>query len=190
MVEADGGRVTLACCVRRDVLRQRRRTAPGAAVGVIIEQYLRDSCQAVRAALRHAQRESPWQSAGPLRPGFHEAPSSDLVRIGNAAVEAHPLIGEGICMALQSAAHLAHLLGAPPRALDRGYIREVQRAHVKICRADFSARVRVARIYAAIAMRPSLSAQAGLLLHSWPGLLTLAAQLAGKARGAMAYPEK
>ena len=57
----------------------------------------------MRHALDGAVRDGSWLAAGPLDPGPHLAGSDGLFRIGNAAGEAHPIIGEGISMALQSA---------------------------------------------------------------------------------------
>jgi hypothetical protein len=58
----------------------------------------------------------------------------------------------------------------------------VQRAHSAICRQEFSARIRLAQLYARVAMQPSLAAAAGIFLTSWPRALTAGARLAGKAR--------
>ena len=92
------------------------------------------------------------------------------------------MIGEGICMALQSAAILAKLFAHRPKDLRAAYIVDVQRAHAAICRREFSARIGVAQLYARVAMQPSLAAAAAILMTSWPRALTAGARLAGKAR--------
>ena len=121
MVVADGGLATLACCVRRDRLDALRAQATGARAGDVVEAMLRQACGGVRDALRGARREGPWIAAGPLDPGVRLGGVDGLLRIGNAAGEAHPIIGEGISMALQGAAlACAHLLGAADRAADVG----------------------------------------------------------------------
>jgi hypothetical protein len=38
-------------------------------------------------------------------------------------------------------------------------------------------------------MQPALAATTGSLLRRWPSLLTTAARMAGKARGAVLHPE-
>jgi len=85
-------------------------------------------------------------------------------------------------MALQSAAILAKLFAHRPEDLQAAYILDVQRAHAAICRKEFSARMRLAQLYARVAMQPSLAAAAAILMRSWPCALTAGAQLAGKAR--------
>jgi 2-polyprenyl-6-methoxyphenol hydroxylase-like FAD-dependent oxidoreductase len=182
MVVSDRGRTTIACCIGRATLRQWRAHARGGAAGDVVEGYLRSSCDGVAAALRTAHRQDPWHAVGPLRTGFHQRGASGIPRIGNASAEAHPLIGEGICMALQSAAILAKLFAQRPKDLPAAWIVDVQRAHEAICRKQFSARMRLAQLYARVAMQPSLAAAAGILMTSWPRALTTGALLAGKAR--------
>jgi hypothetical protein len=92
------------------------------------------------------------------------------------------LIGEGICMALQSAAILAKLCGHRPKELRAAYIVQVQLTHAAACRAEFSRRMRLAQLYAQVAMQPSLANGAAILMKSWPATLTAGARLAGKAR--------
>ena len=183
MVVSDRGRTTIACCILRTTLRRQRGQVRGDSAGDVVDAYLRSSCDGVAAALRTAQREDAWYAVGPLRAGFHRRSVWGIPRIGNAIAEAHPLIGEGICMALQSAAILAKLCGHRPKELRTDYIVEVQRTHAAACRKEFSGRMRLARLYAQVAMRPSLANAAAILMKSWPGTLTAGAQLAGKARG-------
>lgn len=188
MVVSDQGRTTVACCIRRETLRQRRAEVRGRSAGDVVEAYLRSSCRGVAAALRTARREDSWHAVGPLRPGFHRRSPSGIARIGNAALEAHPLIGEGICMALQSAAILAGLYAHRPRDFQERPIVEAHRAHAAICRKEFSGRMRLAQFYARVAMHPTLAATAAILMRMWPRMLTAGAQLAGKARRPLLQP--
>lgn len=182
MVVADRGRTTVACCIRRKTLRQWRLQLPGVSAGDVIDSHLRASCAGVAAALRRAQRREPWQAIGPLRTGLHADSLPGILRVGNAAAEAHPIIGEGICMALQSAAMLAKLFALHPGKLDAARIAEVQRAHAACCSREFSGRLRIARAYAQLAMQPLVAASVAALMSSWPAALTRGALLAGKAR--------
>jgi flavin-dependent dehydrogenase len=103
--------------------------------------------------------------------------------VGNAAGESHPLVGEGIAMALQSAVLLAATLdGVAPAALDAAAAAGLQREYARRWRRAFAGRLRVAAAYAHAAMRPPLAAPAAALLSRWPGLLTHAARLSGKSR--------
>jgi 2-polyprenyl-6-methoxyphenol hydroxylase-like FAD-dependent oxidoreductase len=185
MVVSDRGRTTIACCIRRTTLRQQREQARGASAGDVVEAYLRSSCGGVADVLRTAHREDTWHAVGPLRTGFHPRSVCGIARIGNAAAEAHPLIGEGICMALQSAAILGKLCGHRPKDLRAAYIVDVQRTHAATCRKEFLGRMRLAQLYARVAMQPSLANAAAIVMQTWPGTLTAGAELAGKARRGM-----
>jgi 2-polyprenyl-6-methoxyphenol hydroxylase-like FAD-dependent oxidoreductase len=182
MVVSNRGRTTIACCIQRETLRQWRLRLGGGSAGEVIETYLRSSCAGVAAALRDAHRQETWHAIGPLRTGFHLESPRGIFRIGNAAAEAHPLIGEGICMALQSAAILAQLCADLPRDFQVNHIVDAQRTYNTLSRKEFSPRLRLAQLYARVAMRPSLAAAAAVLMKSWPRALTAGAQFAGKAR--------
>lgn len=183
MVIADQGQATLACCLRRDTLAACRALQPGVPAGEAVETYLRHACLGVREALEGAQRASSWLTVGPLRPGMRSHADCTLFQVGNAAGESHPLIGEGISMALQSAALLANeLTRQPPAAITARSARDLQRRYTAAWRQEFAPRMRLAAIYAHVAMRPSMARPARALLKRWPTLLTEAARLAGKAR--------
>jgi flavin-dependent dehydrogenase len=182
MVVGDDGRTTLACCIRRDALGTSRVLAPGASAGTAVEEFLRRSCAGVRAVLRHAHRDGPWLSTGPLRTGIRVDTFEGAFRVGNAAGESHPLIGEGISMALQSSALLAATLTAHPVGTmtpDRAL--RLHRSYAAAWRRSFAPRLRLAAVYAHVAMRPALATPARSLLRRWPALLRGGARLAGKA---------
>ncbi len=183
IVVSDHGRTTLACCIRRDTLRACRTRTPGASAGEAVEAYLRRSCLGVHEALLDAHRDGAWLAVGPLRPGIHINSAHGLFRVGNAAGESHPLIGEGISMALQSAALLARTLTQhPPWAISGSVARQLQHTYAVAWRREFTSRLRFAAAYANLAMRPGLAAPTRSMLRRWPGLLTVAARLAGKAQ--------
>jgi flavin-dependent dehydrogenase len=155
--------------------------------GAAVDAYLRESCSGIREALRHARLDGAWLAAGPVRPGIRVGCVPGRFRVGNAAGEAHPLIGEGISMALQSSFLLAHALTRqPPAMLDADRADALQRAYVAAWRHAFEPRLRLAAAFAHVAMHPLLAQPAGTLLRRWPFLLTRAARLAGKARRAVA----
>lgn len=184
MVIADGGKLTLACCIRRDRLRQCRAARPGASAGEAVQALLEESCGGVRRVLAGARREGAWLAVGPLRPGLR-APwhAQSGFAIGNAAGEAHPILGEGISMALQSAwllcaslnRHRDRLLGgADPAPVGQDYARQWRR--------HFEGRVRWAAVLAHLAMRPAAAGGLLPILRRRPNLLTLCARLGGKVR--------
>ena len=189
IVRADGGITTLACCIRRDQLEASRRTSPGLSAGEVIEMLLKEQCAGVKTALQGATREGTWLGAGPLDTGIHLRQGDDMFRIGNAAGEAHPIIGEGMSMALQSAwllcAQLRH--GAPgPGLADPVWQRELARIYAAQWRLAFAPRLRLAAVFAHVAMRPVLAKPILALVQRWPALLTLLARWGGKTRCAAA----
>ncbi len=169
MVHADEGRVSISCCVRRAALAEVRRRYPGEA-GDAVQAHLLESCLGVRQALARARRLGPWLAAGPIRPGIRLPGREGVFFVGNAAGEAHPVIAEGISMALQSSWLLVqHLLAG----------RDGQ-AYAAHWRRHFAPRLHTARVVAEWAMRPA--AVAGLLpvLACFPALLNWGARLSGK----------
>jgi flavin-dependent dehydrogenase len=185
MVVGDGGQLTIACCIRRDALRDARAAAAVGSAGEAVEELLRRSCLGVRRALAGAQRVGTWLSVGPIRPGRRALWSErGGFAVGNAAGEAHPILGEGISMAMQGAYLLcarleqqcdALLSGGPQDGAARLYERDWRRA--------FGARIRWAALFAALAMRPAARALLPAL-KAWPALLTAGAIAGGKARAA------
>jgi flavin-dependent dehydrogenase len=108
-----------------------------------------------------------------------------IFRIGNAAGEAHPILGEGMSMALQSAWLLCkHLLSPVPHRLtpSAAWQTQIARQYATDWLRLFQTRVRLASIFAHAAMRPVLAAPLLTLAHYWPGLLTLGAIQGGKTR--------
>jgi flavin-dependent dehydrogenase len=186
MVVADGGRTTLAACIRRDALRAGRKLEPGSSAGVAMQALLQRSCRGVREALDGAQIDGGWISVGPLQPGIRIGRHDGRFRVGNAAGEVHPLIGEGISMALQSAVLLAGALGRRPASQwEPAALAGIQREYANAWRAAFAPRLRLAAVFAHIAMRPALSWATGALLQRWPPLLEEAARWSSKSRAAV-----
>jgi flavin-dependent dehydrogenase len=183
MVVADGGMCTVACCLRRDRLEACRLAFPGRRAGEAVENFLMRQCRGVREALQPAVRAGPWLAAGPLSPGIRVGPDDGPFRIGNAAGEAHPIIGEGMSMALQSSWLLCSRLLDADRGghtIQEDAQRDVARRYAAQWRRLFGPRLAVAAIVAHAAMRPASAASLAALVRSWPGILTLSARLAGK----------
>ena len=188
MVVADGGLTTIACCIRRDRLAACRQALPALGAGDAVEALLRRDCRGVRLALQAASREGPWLAAGPLDPGIRLRADDQLFRVGNAAGEAHPIIGEGMSMALQSASLLCAQLLADKRCdqlSDKAWQGGVARRYAAAWRSQFERRLRLAAVFAHLAMRPASTALLMQLARNWPGLLTLGACWADKTRCAV-----
>jgi menaquinone-9 beta-reductase len=185
VVIADNGELTLAGCIRRDALRACRAAAPGQTAGEAFETHLRASTAALRDALAGARREGAWLGVGPIRPGIH-APwrrADGRFMIGNAAAEAHPIIGEGISMAMQSAWLLcAGLIAAGRSRASADSLRRVGVDYAGRWRRAFAPRLRLAATLAHLAMRPWLAPIVWPLIARAPSLMTAMARGAGKAR--------
>jgi 2-polyprenyl-6-methoxyphenol hydroxylase-like FAD-dependent oxidoreductase len=179
MVVADGGLTTVACCIRRDRLEACRLAAPGLRAGEAVEAYLRTQCRGVSEALQPATRVGPWLAAGPLDPGIRVDAHDGPFRIGNAAGEAHPIIGEGMSMALQSAWLLTHYLLArgKPNGAAMEQQRDVASRYVANWRRQFAPRLLFAAGFAHLAMQPRSTAPLVGLAQAWPGMLTLGARI-------------
>ncbi len=186
MVLGDGGLLTLAGCVRADRLDALRRAMPGHAAGAVVEAMLRRDCNGVAAVLAGAERRGAWLASGPLAPGVRvDLQHDQLLRIGNAAGEAHPIVGEGMSMALQSAFLLCdELLVRRQRPgadfADEAWARGLRARYAARWRRAFVPRLALAAAFAQAAMRPTTSAALITLLQRWPGLLTHGARWCGK----------
>lgn len=181
MVHCDGGRVSISCCVRRDVL-QRLRAGSSLPAGDVVQAYLESVCLGVRRALDGATRDGSWLAAGPIRPGVRVRPDGGLFAVGNAAGEAHPVVAEGISMAMQSAWLLTRRLtrwrqlDGDPRSLP-----EVGGAYARAWRGAFVPRLTASVALAQWAMRTSTLGASLPLVRRWPRLLTWGARWSGKA---------
>jgi flavin-dependent dehydrogenase len=188
MVVAGNGVMTVAGCVRRDRLRGLRLAAPGLSAGDSFEAMLQRECGGVKQVLAKASRYGPWLAAGPLNPGIRLHTHDGVFRIGNAAGEAHPIIGEGMSMAFQSAWLLcARLLcveqGDGDRAIGSArWQKRVQSRYARDWHRQFAPRLRLASTFAHTSMHPSIATLFVTLLRGWPGLLTLGAKWSGKTR--------
>ncbi|HEY3416184.1 MAG TPA: hypothetical protein VGM23_04790, partial [Armatimonadota bacterium] len=180
MVHTDGNRVSLSCCIRRDRLARVRQQ--GDKAGDAVLRHIQRCCLGVELTLKNATLEQHWLSAGPINPGIREAPAPGIFLVGNAAGEAHPIIAEGISIALQSAWLLSRaLIPGRRRLADENFLHEAARCYRSAWRRHFSTRIRASALFAQLAMRPL---PAALLLPAFrlaPALLTSGARLAGKA---------
>ena len=180
MVNTDGGRVSLSCCIRRDTLDACRRDYRGQAAGEAVLQHIMSRCNGVRDALRPAGIDRTWLSAGPIRPGIRPRFSKGIFFVGNSAGEAHPIIAEGISMAMQSAWLLAQrLIG---EEMDMGAAEAVARVgqlYAKDWQSAFAGRIRAASLFAHLPMWPS-SARILPVIKRFPEILTWGARLSGK----------
>lgn len=174
MVTTDDGRVSLSCCIRRDAL-ERARAAHGGRAAEAVLVHIRATTTGAAAALAAAMPEGALLSAGPIRPGIRARYDKGIFLTGNRAGEAHPVIAEGISMAMQSSALLAAILIAQSDPAIAGD------SYAKAWVKRFGPRLAASAAIARLAMtRPGRAAMTAAV-RAWPGLLTLGARLAGKA---------
>jgi flavin-dependent dehydrogenase len=185
MVQTDAGRVSLSCCIRRDALARCRAAAPHVPAGEAVFRHILASCRGVREALARAEPQGVWLAAGPIAPGMRPLYGNGVFRAGNAAGEAHPIVAEGITMALQAGHVLGRRLAARRDAiLAGGDLAPIGAAYEAEWRAAFGLRIRAAALFAHLAMRPAAVDALRPMLERFPALLTFGARLSGKTRAA------
>jgi menaquinone-9 beta-reductase len=184
MVTAGQGILTLSCCIRRDELRECRVQARDASAGEAVQAHLEAHCAGARRALRDARRAGNWLAVGPIRPGIRPASRGEgRFAIGNAAGEAHPIVAEGISMAIQSAWLLCErLIAQGDRARASHAQRAIARDYAAAWRRSFTTRIRAAALFAHLAMRPHAARVLLPLLRRHPSIVTVGARLSGKVR--------
>jgi flavin-dependent dehydrogenase len=158
----------LSCCIRRDILaRERaRRNLPAAkaALGYLISQSL----PAAEVLDSSEECEEPL-AAGPIRPGIRHPSRLGVFCVGNVAGEAHPIIAEGISMAIQGARLLADHLAA-----DTGDL------YWHAWRRQFGGRIRFASALAHLAMLPAGGDWMSSSARMFPVTLKIGTSMAGK----------
>ena len=169
LVHEDSGRTSLSCCVRRDVLADIRARYPGRAAEAVLA-HIMATTRGVREALSGAALEGNFLSTGPIHPGMRPRHRDGVFFVGNIAGEAHPIIAEGISMAIQASALLARLLIA-----HRG------EDYARAWRQRFAPRIRAASLFAHLAMNGATRTAALGLLRTAPSLIDWGARLSGKS---------
>ena len=183
MVNTGETRVSLSCCIRRDHLDAARARHPGHSAGEAVLEHIFEHSNGVHAVLATASCDGQWRAAGPIRPGIHDFGRDGVFAVGNAAAEAHPIVAEGISIAIQSAALLAETLGcfsaaaSAPAALAMAH-----RRYQRLWRQNFTPRMRASALYAQMFMRPLSTRLAVASMQVFPSLLRIGAAWSGKSR--------
>ncbi|HTA64683.1 MAG TPA: NAD(P)/FAD-dependent oxidoreductase [Xanthomonadaceae bacterium] len=182
IVVGDHARTTLAFCIRRDALRKARAEHPSRKAAHAVLAHVEAHCRGARDAIVGAEPEGTWLGVGPIQPGIRKPYRDDgAFAIGNLAGEAHPILGEGMSMAIQSAWLLCKRLVAHRNELMTGRAgTEVGCDYARVWRSSFTRRIRLAALFAHLAMRPDASRALLPLLRRWPGLLMHGARAGGK----------
>jgi flavin-dependent dehydrogenase len=192
MVNCGDGLLSLSFCIRRDRLESLRRHSPHAKAGEAAYAHILDSCVGVREALSDAVVRDGWASAGPIRPGIRPRYRDGIYCIGNAAGEAHPLIAEGISIAMQSAWLLARRLAAlPPGEMTEADLQSAGRRYAGDWLNSFGLRIKAAEVFARLAMTGGRTHALILpVLLTFPQILTAGARISGKVNQVVKLNEK
>ena len=169
LVHTDAGRTSLSCCIRRDALAAARARHGGKAAKAVLA-HIMETTRGVQATLGDATLQGNFLSTGPIHPGIRARHQDGIYFTGNIAGEAHPVIAEGISMAIQSSGLLARLLIA-----HRG------EAYAGEWKKRFAPRIRAASLFAHLAMHTPTRFASLAVIRAMPGLLGLGARLSGKA---------
>lgn len=169
LVHSDTGRTSLSCCIRRDVLAKVRAHHPGKAAQAVLAHVMATT-RGAQDALGDARLEGGFLATGPIRPGLRPLYKDGIYFTGNAAGEAHPIIAEGISMAIQASALLAGLL-IQGRGQDYAWA----------WRRRFMPRIAAASVFAHLAMHDAARTATLGKLHAVPSLIGLGARLSGKS---------
>lgn len=105
------GRATFACCIRRDALETLRQ--PGVPAGESVFLHALRASTELKRSFERAIPEGAWLASGPLRAGVRQPYRDGIFAVGNAAGEVHPIVGQGISLAIQSAALLSATFDLP-----------------------------------------------------------------------------
>ncbi|HEY2863408.1 MAG TPA: FAD-dependent monooxygenase [Casimicrobiaceae bacterium] len=182
MVHTGAGRISLSCCMRRDQLEACRRRWPQHRAGAAVLAHISMHCAGAAATLSGATLEGAWLAAGPIRPGIRGFGAEGVFTVGNTAAEAHPIVAEGISMAIQSASLLCErLIARRSSALTPAALASIRHDYGRAWRRNFSPRLHAATLYAHLFMRPLSTRMAVAVMERLPSVLTLGARWSGKA---------
>jgi flavin-dependent dehydrogenase len=181
MVWADRGRVSLSCCMRRDALARVRGRYPHMSAAQAVHRHILASCPGVAAAIGAASLDGEWLAAGPIRPGIRSRYANDIFRVGNIAGESHPIIAEGISMALQSGWLLASEIAAAD-FYDPAARALAGRRYAHAWKRQFATRIHAASALAQIAIFPYTAGLMKSVVSLFPASLSLGARLSGKTK--------
>lgn len=179
IVHTDNGRTSLSCCIQRSALKNIRHQSPGIHAGDAVLQYLFQVNLGVKKCLSSANREGDWLAVGPIQPGIRTSYRNGIFYVGNIAGEAHPIIAEGISMAIQSAWMLSNILIAYKEA-SKLWIDRAGKEYKNQWKRAFSRRIQAATLFAKFASSQSAVKLLLPFIKRYPEVLSLGVKLSGK----------
>lgn len=190
LVQSAKNQVTLSGCIRRDILQNLRIKNPGLSAGESFFKHIETTCLGVNKIFRPAVQADKWFAAGPIRPGIRSCYKNGIFFVGNIAGEAHPIIAEGISMAMQSAWLLSkNLLLHQNKLHSEKTLPMIGKKYTKQWHSYFSKRIHVAAFFAQLAMRPKITNIILPMLKRFPSIITIGANWSGKTKAIRFPPE-
>ena len=181
MVWTDHDRLSLSFCIRRDALAGSRLASPYSSAAEAAFSHILKFCPAVADALGGADLAGSWLAAGPIRPGIRAAYADDIFRVGNVAGESHPIIAEGIAMALQSgwlvAGHLSQF-----KLWDEQARSQAGEAYTHAWRRQYSTRIKLAAVISTLATSTFGARVMQRFIRQIPMSLSFGAWVSGKTK--------
>ena len=184
MVVGEQAVATFAFCLRRDALARARQQYPGLGAPQAAASWVMQHCSAAKAMLAGAEQHEKWLAIGPIRPGIRiNQVQNTAFLVGNAAGEAHPIIGEGISIAIQSAMLAANILAPYHDDIEDARLQALlQATYAKVWRRHFARRIHLSAVFAHAAMRPGMYGRVLPILIRYPALLSQFAHWCGKVQ--------
>lgn len=180
MVNSSDNSLSLTFCIRRNMLQSLRSGTQGNA-GETALDHIKAHCVGAAVVLQGASLASPIFAAGPIAPGIRPRYADGFFRVGNIAGEAHPVVAEGISMAMQAGSLLATLLAAHESEARKGRnLDAIGRIYAQKWRRRFAPRIHAAALFAHLAMRPAAVTLLTPVFTRFPPLLTWGVTLSGK----------
>ena len=146
-----------------------------------VHRHIIDRCRGVRDAIGHASLDGPWLAPARSVPASAPATTDDIFRIGNIAGESHPIIAEGISMAMQSGWLLADQL-VRVDATSQAERALAAARYATAWRRLFATRIHAGSAFAQIAVQPASARIMTAVIKLLPATLTLGAALSGKTK--------
>jgi flavin-dependent dehydrogenase len=120
---------------------------------------------------------------------MRRSPGDGIFLVGNAAGEAHPIIAEGISMAMQSALLLSRMLiGRRAEILDGRGLRRARLDYERAWRRAFAPRLRASWCFAQLALHSPAARLSRAIIERFPALLEWGAEWSGKTTGVPPAP--
>jgi flavin-dependent dehydrogenase len=189
MVTTDGGLLSFSFCIRRDYLETLRRKSPGVKPGKVAQEHILKSCPRINYVLSPASLRDDWLSTGPIRSAIRNRYEDGIFFIGNAAGEAHPLVANGISMAMQSAWLLSQSLGErQARSLTNSDLQKMGRVYNHTWLRAFKLRIWAGEALARLALAPQAHTFLLPLVRAFPRFLTIGARMGGVVNEIVASP--